>query len=134
MVPSILPGDLISIERADVLEISYGDVVLYSRDGRMFAHRVMGHAGSSDEPLLITRGDRLCYNDPPISSSELLGRVTAIERADGQGFRPVQPSRSSRWERIVVRALQMSDFATNFYVRVIALWPSLFSRRAACRA
>ena len=134
MVPSILPGDLISIERAEVSEISYGDVVLYSRGGRMFAHRVMAHAGSSDEPLLITRGDRLCYNDPPISSTELLGRVTSIERAHGHGFRPVQPARPSRWERVMVRALQMSDLATNFYVRLIAFWPSLFSRRAACRA
>src|SRR5580700_2818508 len=48
MVPSILPGDLISIQRATVSEISIGEIVLYSREERLFAHRVVGAAHLSD--------------------------------------------------------------------------------------
>jgi signal peptidase I len=130
MVPSILPGDLISIERADVLEVSYGDVVLYSRDGRMFVHRVMAHAGSSDEPRLITRGDRLCYNDPPVSSTELLGRVTSIERGD----RKIEPlDKPARPNRVLVKLLQTSDRATHLYLLFVAFRRNFFSGGVECR-
>jgi len=46
MLPSILPGDLISVQRAGLSGISSGEIVLYSREGRLFAHRVVGRAGS----------------------------------------------------------------------------------------
>src|SRR5260370_5992669 len=83
MVPSILPGDLISVQRAGLSEISRGEIVLYAREERLFAHRVVARVGSNDDPRLITRGDRLSYNDPPISSCELLGRVVSVQCADG---------------------------------------------------
>ena len=83
MVPSILPGDLVSILRVGISEISSGEIVLYSRAGRLFVHRVVACTNSPEQPLLITRGDRLDHNDPPVSSAELLGRVTSIQRPDG---------------------------------------------------
>jgi signal peptidase I len=135
MVPSVLPGDLISVQSTDINEVSIGEIVLYSRDRRLFAHRVVARAGSPDEPLLITRGDRLCHNDPPVSSSELLGRVTSIECGDGRGHRQVQSAaRLSVWGQMIVRVLQTSDRATYVYLRLAACRRSFFSGRAACRA
>ena len=136
MVPSMHPGDLISVQRAGVSEISSGEIVLYSREGRMFVHRVVDRGvvpctGSPEqpfavqgEPLLITRGDRLCHNDPPVSSSELLGRVTSIrrngiERGDLQVESLAQPSESNR---LLLRLLQTSDYATYLYLRLAVLW------------
>ena len=135
MVPSILPGDLISIQRASLSEISQGEIVLYSREGRLFAHRVMSRAGTQDDPQLITRGDRLSHNDPPVSSSELLGRVTSIQSADGRGLRQIQPAaRLSAWEQLILRVLRTSDRATYLYLRLEGHWRSFFSGRAACQA
>ena len=131
MVPSILPGDLISIQRAGLSEISIGEIVLYSREGRLFAHRVVARAGSPALPLLITRGDRLRHNDPPVSSLELLGRVHLIER----GKRRLQPATGlSMWQWLIVRLLQSSDRATYLYLRLAAGWRNLFLRRAKCQA
>ncbi len=130
MVPSILPGDLISVQRVDMSEISPGEIVLFSQQGRLFAHRAAGSAGSPDDPYLVTRGDRLCHNDPPVFSSELLGRVSSIER----GHRQVQPAtRLSGWEQMIIRLLQSSDRATYLYLRLAACWRDLFSGRAECR-
>src|SRR5579862_270740 len=84
MVPSILPGDLISVQHAAVHEISTGEIVMYSRDGRMFVHRVVDLIGGGTDGRLITRGDRLCHNDPPVSSTEMLGRVTSVGRGNFQ--------------------------------------------------
>jgi len=135
MVPSILPGDLISVRRANLCEISLGEIVLYSRDDRLFAHRVVARAGSHDDPRLITRGDRLSHSDPPVSSLEMLGRVTSIQCGDGRGHRPVRPAtRVRRWEQMIARVLQISDRATSVYLRLVGYWRSLFSGRAACRA
>jgi hypothetical protein len=118
MVPAILPGDLISVQRAIVAEISNGEIVLYSRNGRMFAHRVVGCMQSPEGPLLIARGDRFRHNDPPISSSELLGKVISIERGNFQ-WQPA--SCLSGWERMIVQLLRNSDRATYLYLQLAAL-------------
>jgi signal peptidase I len=135
MVPSILPGDLISVQRADLSEISPGEIVLYSRDERLFAHRVVARAGGHHDSRLITRGDRLSYTDPPVSSLELLGRVTSIQCGDGRGCRPVRPAaRVRRWAQMAARVLQISDRATSVYLRLSRYWRCFLCGRAACRA
>jgi signal peptidase I len=128
MVPSIHPGDLISIQRASLSEISPGEIVLYSREGRLFAHRVVACAESPERPLLILRGDRLRHNDPPVCASELLGRVQFIER----GQRRFQPAaRLSLWQRMIVLLLGSSDRATYLYLRLCR--QGRFPRRTECR-
>ena len=135
MVPSILPGELISVQRADISEISLGEIVLYSREGRLFAHRVVAHGGNHHGPGLITRGDRLSQNDPLVSSSELLGRVTSIETRDGLSHCEVlPPSRLAVWEHMIIHVLRTSDRATYLYLRLAGYLPSFFCRRTACRA
>ena len=135
MVPSVLPGDLISVQRAGLSGISCGEIVLYSREGRLFAHRVVGRAGSREDPRLITRGDRLSHNDPPVSSSELLGRVTSIQCGDGRGHRQVRPAvRLNTREQMIVRVLRTSDRATYLYLRLAGHWRSFFSGRADCQS
>jgi hypothetical protein len=148
MVPSILPGDLISIQRALVSEISIGEVVLYSREERLFAHRVVGAAcvsnsgglhasleaftakvlarpaGGEPTPVqasLITRGDRLGYDDPPISCAEIVGRVTSVER---KGRKVEFGAWHGECSRPLIRLLRSSDFATNLYVRIVKLRPA----------
>ena len=135
MVPSVLPGDLISVQSTDISEVSTGEIVLYSREGRLFAHRVVGRAGSREDPRLITRGDRLSHNDPPVSSSELLGRVTSIECGDGRGHGRVRPAaRLNTRQQMIVRILQTSDRAAYLYLRLVGHWRSFFSGRAECQS
>ena len=53
-----------------------GDVVLFSRKGRLFVHRVVELSGGA----VVTRGDSMLDADPPVAVSDVLGRVEAIER------------------------------------------------------
>ncbi|MBZ5698603.1 MAG: signal peptidase I [Acidobacteriia bacterium] len=128
MAPSILPGDLISIRRAGLREISPGEIVLFSQKGRLFVHRVVRSAERLDHVCLITRGDRLCHNDPPVSSSEFLGRVISVERGNRRIESIAQPSGR---KRVIVRLLQTSDYATYAYVRLAALWGRFRSNRSS---
>jgi signal peptidase I len=135
MVPSILPGDLISVQRVEVSKISVGDIVLYSRAGRMFVHRVVARCDGAcvpeDRAFLLTRGDRLGYNDPEVSPTELLGRVVSISR---NGQKVVPSSHVTRSKDALVRLLQASDYATYLYLRVAPIWRTLFPRRVQCQA
>ena len=119
MMPAIRPGDLLSIGRVDLREASPGEIVLFARRGRLFAHRIVDRGGGSSDPYLVTRGDRLLENDPPVFQSELLGRVTSIER----GRRQV---RSRPWlrgpNRVLGRLLRSSDRATALFLRLTVLW------------
>jgi signal peptidase I len=132
MAPAMLPGDLVSIRRASLDEISLGEVVLFRQNGRLFVHRVVGRnevsaAGNPEEPLLITRGDRLRHDDPPVSSRELLGRVVSIERNNRKI--ELAPHGSNG---LFARLLRASEHATYLYLRLAACWRTPFSG-AKCR-
>jgi signal peptidase I len=82
MAPAIQPGDLLHIERARPGDIRRGEVILFERDGRLFAHRfVRWHPNG-----VITRGDAHLRSDPPIDIDQVVGIVAGVSR-DGQ-YRP----------------------------------------------
>ncbi len=126
MVPTMRPGDLVTVERAGVEEISPGEIVVFARDGRLVVHRVTAKfdskfntiSGNSGEPLLKTRGDRTRRDDPAVSGSELLGRVTHIER---RGRRVQLRTRLTAAQQVICRLLRISNRATSLYLRVSAL-------------
>jgi len=82
MIPAFWPGDVLLVRREGATEVRAGDVILFGRDERLFAHRVVRRAEGPGGPLWITRGDRNSHDDPPVSGEELLGRVTAVLRGD----------------------------------------------------
>lgn len=94
--------------------ISEGDIVLFGRDRRLFVHRVV--TGSQPQNAeIVTRGDAMPAPDPPVSESDLLGRVSFILR-DGKC---IEPSRSLRFsERAVAALVRRSAFAARVVVRV----------------
>lgn len=77
MLPALRPSDVLLVRRCGIDAPAVGDVVLFLRDGRLFAHRVVGRRGHS----LVTRGDAVATPDAPVDASELLGRVTRVVRA-----------------------------------------------------
>jgi signal peptidase I len=84
MIPALWPGDeLLVTPLAAERSPAPGEIVLFMRDGRLFAHRVVAAVGDVPAGHLITRGDALDRNDPPIAPSEVLGAVAAVFR-DGR--------------------------------------------------
>jgi signal peptidase I len=129
MAPSILPGDLLSIQRVNLDEISLGEIVLFSQDGRLFVHRVVSCIWALPTSSIVTRGDRLSHNDPPVTASQFLGRVTSIERGHRR-FAPVLEVRG--WRRLILRVLRASDRATRAYVHSLTWLRNVSMRREEC--
>ena len=80
MLPALWPGDCLTIQSHSFEEVQPGDLVLYARGGRFFIHRITRKCASGEETFLITRGDCMAEEDPPVKKSELLGKVIAIHR------------------------------------------------------
>ena len=57
MLPAIRSGDVLVIHRAASKDVSKGDIVLFSRDRRLFAHRVV--SASLERSGILTRGDAM---------------------------------------------------------------------------
>lgn len=114
MLPAIWPGDIVEFERAKPSRLGKGEIILFSRDRRLFVHRIL----KSDGSTIVTRGDAMPQPDPVVSDKQLLGRVTSIER-DGQCIQP--GTRLSFSERVVAGVVRSSDFAARVIVGIGSL-------------
>lgn len=76
MLPAIWPGDVLLIRHCGFEEAAVGEIVLFTRHRRLFAHRVIARSGAG----LVTQGDGISEPDPSVSASELLGMVSQVLR------------------------------------------------------
>ena len=119
MLPSLWPGDTLIIERVMGGSVVRGDIILFGRDRRLFAHRVV-------EPMsgacFLTRGDAMPAADPIVRSEELLGRVSQVER-NGRSFVPGR--RIGIIRRMVAALVRRSSFAARVVVGIRSGFQSL---------
>ena len=76
MLPSIWPGDVLTVRQCSQSDVHIGDIAVFTRAGRLFAHRVVQRDGVT----LITQGDGVPSQDPPVGPDALLGRVMCASR------------------------------------------------------
>ena len=76
MAPLINTGDMILVESVPVQEIACGEIVIFKNGSDLLTHRLVSKKGDS----LITKGDANLFPDGRLSSQEVIGWVTAIER------------------------------------------------------
>jgi signal peptidase I len=118
MFPSVQPGDILIAERAVGDAVTEGDIVLFSRDRRLFAHRVVGRKNGAQGPIVLTRGDTMAADDAPVNEDELLGRVSLVVR-DGMCFEPRKNLRLR--DRAVAALVKRSQIAARVVVGIHGL-------------
>ena len=112
MLPSVFPGDTLLVERSDGHEVAEGDIVIFSRDRRLFAHRVIGRSNQAE---VVTQGDAMRAPDPLVRRGEMLGKVLLISR-NGKFIQPRKRMRIS--ERAVAALVRNSEVAARVVVSV----------------
>jgi signal peptidase I len=118
MLPSLWPGDILTIEGTSCHVPAPGDIVLVLRNQRAFIHRVEEKRDCGGQLQWITRGDAVPQNDPPVAASEVLGRVSSIQRNHRTIVPRRQPSTTARllawmlchWGRFRSICLRMHSF------------------------
>lgn len=114
MLPAIRPGDILQIRKCRTEETGPGDIVLFTRHRRLFAHRVVARAGAG----LVTQGDAIAVPDPSVSASELLGKVTHVSRR-GASIR--NHSELTISGRLTAAFLRRSAIAVRVFTRLHGL-------------
>jgi hypothetical protein len=127
MLPSVWPGDTLTIERTEPDEVCDGEIVLIARERRLVAHRLIGR---DDKDQMLTRGDAMPALDPPVAAEHVLGRVRLIQR---EGWCLVPRTNLRAWERFVAMVAAKSEFAARVMVglrsRYVAPRPQTSSDR-----
>lgn len=88
MLPALWPGDVVEIVAHSFPEIRPGEVVLISRDGRLFVHRVVARSGTDG---FVARGDSMPAADPLYDSTALLGKIESVVRKGRTVHSPAVP-------------------------------------------
>jgi signal peptidase I len=101
MRPAIRPGDILLIVRCPLQRIEPGDVVVFARDARLFAHRLIEKCAGPDGSSMVTRGDSNWDMDLPVTVDQLLGKVIAVERRNTSSS-PSRPSPLRRAQGLVI--------------------------------
>jgi signal peptidase len=123
MLPAIFPGDILLVSRQPAASVRCGHVVLTSRNGRFYAHRLVRKMEEGGQHLLITGGDAFADEDPPFPFQGLLGRVTAVVR----GRKQIELA-EKQWagQKLLQWAVRHSDALAVWLLR----WNSLRARIA----
>ena len=109
MLPSVWPGDILTVRRRSTAELHPGQIVLCYRNQGFVAHRLVAKSGNS----LITRGDSLSYVDRPFQEDEVLGAVVSVLRHG----RSVDPS-PTWWYCAAAWILRHSEICTRVVLRL----------------
>ena len=106
MIPSIYPGDLLTVRSESIADARCGEIVLFLLSGRFFVHRVMRKWPERNRIVFATRGDALTQEDPSVDGSQLLGRVTSIVR---HGKSVKLATRLNPWKKFLRWGVRNSD-------------------------
>ena len=129
MLPTMMPGDVLMIERVGGDSICMGDIVLFHRDRRLFVHRLVS---SSEDGRIVTRGDAMPRPDsPPVAASELLGKVSLIVRS-GHCVEP--RTKLGIIRRIMAEIMRRSNSAARIFVRVQGMRRNFKELALACHS
>ncbi|HEY3266235.1 MAG TPA: GNAT family N-acetyltransferase [Armatimonadota bacterium] len=79
MFPAIRAGDRCRVQAVDPDSIRIGDVILVTREDRLFAHRVVSITEGRPRAFTI-KGDTLLLPDPQVTERDILGQVLGVER------------------------------------------------------
>jgi hypothetical protein len=81
MLPSLWPGDVLTVQRVPFADATPGQIVLYRRNEQFYAHRLLRRGEDDGSVTVITRGDAMPENDETVSQAEWLGVVTSVARS-----------------------------------------------------
>jgi signal peptidase I len=115
MLPAIRPNDVLLVRHCRFDDAGPGDVILFVRERRLFAHRVIGLDRAAN---LVTQGDSVAQPDPCITTGELLGKVIQVTRGD---MLVPHSSKLSAPARMAAALFRRSSMAVRAFARLQGL-------------
>jgi hypothetical protein len=105
-----------------------GAVILFRRDDRVLAHRLVARRSTSSGPVLLAKGDNEAFLDPALAEENVLGIVREVVRPDG---RTATLALARRRGALLARVSHWSGRVAGFGARTIRRSPLPTSMRRA---
>ena len=80
MAPVIRDNDAVILEKTDTGSIRRGDIILFGKDSRLIAHRVIRRSDCSGKTEFLTKGDAAFDFDGTIAADRVLGKIISVAR------------------------------------------------------
>jgi signal peptidase I len=109
MHPTIRSGEHLHVTTAEARSLRVGDVVLARAARGLTAHRIV----RLSRETIITRGDNALTRDAALRHSDILGRITHVERQGATVTVPTAPLRI----RVVARTLRRHLLSLSQIIR-----------------
>jgi signal peptidase I len=85
MYPTIKPGSVVLIEPlSEGLPPSPGEIIAWKRESGFVVHRLVRIIIENNNIKHITRGDSCAYEDQPVFSEQIAGKVVRVETKTGR--------------------------------------------------
>lgn len=125
MYPAIRAGDRCRVAAVDPESIRVGDILLATRESRLFAHRVLEIRPGPPKTWII-KGDTLLWPDPPVRADDILGQIIGVERRGR-----LMDMRSPGRRRLGAVAAKMSGPYSRLFARATTLRRRALAKMAA---
>jgi signal peptidase I len=79
MFPRIMPGQEVTIKKANLSDLRFSDLVVYNKESRWIVHRYLLRFKRSGRDMLLLKGDHNLQFDKPIPASQIVGKVGHIK-------------------------------------------------------
>ncbi len=90
MLPLLRPGDHVTVEHG-CLKIKRGEIIVFRQENKLVVHRVIRFDDTPNERVFVTKGDNVFYFDSPVAESQLVGRVSIVQRGEQRLFIDTTP-------------------------------------------
>lgn len=118
MFPFLRAGDVITIQKCSVEDVSRGDIIVFRKANKWVAHRLINAESSGSETILITRGDSCKKYDAPVTSESFVGKVISYSRNGKEKIivnRKKPSSRELHFMRIVFLKIMLFLYKTTHH-------------------
>jgi len=91
MLPTIRPGDLLTVAHCTIDEIHVNDIVVIKKDGGLIHHRVYKielNKARPDLSVVYTKGDSNLIPDAPTKASAVIAKVISFKKKTTYHFIP----------------------------------------------
>lgn len=117
MFPFLLERDDVLIDKARTENLRVGDIIAYPRGDILVVHRIKEIYQLSNKKLFITQGDNLDFQDIPVRSEDIIGKVSTVIRGNKRFSPPVLRPEAIYVFKLIIKFLRILKKRLNISIR-----------------
>lgn len=124
MFPALKGGEFAIVEKCDAGKLKPGDIIVFRKQQKLIAHRLLKISSVKGIRLFIARGDNNLFYDQPVSADEIIGKVVSKRTRTGKptGFK------NKGLRRIMQLKFPKASSVFNNYHLKVTMLPATLNR------